>query len=110
MANRARGEVALKVGGASYTVALNLGALAAIEEEFGSEYAEDVFTEVLSSEKVSNSKLLRLMGAIFTANGHDASLPASLSPSDMATLALEILEQAFPHPDKNSKRKSPANP
>jgi len=110
MANRARGEVAVRVGDASYAIALHLGALAAIEAEFGADYAEDVFAEILSAEKVSNSKLLRLLGAVFSANGHDAGIPAELLPSDMATLALDLLEQAFPKADGAAKRKSAKNP
>lgn len=110
MPNRARGEVAIKVGDASYTIALTLGALAAIEAEFSAEYAEDVFADVLSAEKVNHTKLLRLLGAVFEANGHDAGTPSSLLPDDMATLALDLLEQAFPRPDESKKRKPATNP
>jgi hypothetical protein len=111
MANRARGEQGVRIGGKTVAIALNLGALAAIEAEFDVDSYEDVFADVLGAEKVSASKVKRLLSAALVANGHDDLDEAldALMPADMAALSLDLLSRAFPDPDAKRKAK-PANP
>ena len=107
MANRARGEAGLIVNGKAVALALNLGALAAVEDAFGGESYEDVFAEVLSGEKIHAAKVRRLMLAIGEANGHDIeSAIDAMMPVDMTALAMDLLQRAFPEP--SSKKKATA--
>lgn len=111
MANRARGEQGVRIGGKTVAIALNLGALAAIEAEFGVESYETVFSEVVNDEGVSATKYRRLLIAILAGNGHEdveASVDA-LMPDDVKRLSLDLLGRAFPDPDPKRKAKT-ANP
>jgi hypothetical protein len=65
MANRARGEAKITLGGKDYGVALGLGALAELEDAFGVEN----FEEALNFEKLSAKRLRLFVQAILKGNG-----------------------------------------
>lgn len=64
MANLARGEAVLTIGGQEYSVALNLGTLAELESAFGVEDFSDIFRSITSARS-----LLKLITATMAANG-----------------------------------------
>lgn len=109
MVNRVRGEVGFKAGGKVYPLSLSLGALAAIEAAFQAESYEDVFTDVLQTEKVSATKLLLMLTAVAEANGHDIGDELKAMPiAEMGNAALDLLTAAFPEPSE--KKAKPARP
>jgi hypothetical protein len=65
MANRARGEAKITLGGKDYGVALGLGALAELEDAFGVENFEDA----LNFEKLSARRLTKFVTAVLKGNG-----------------------------------------
>lgn len=84
MANKERGEVALKVGNRTFVLCLTLGALAKIETQFGIESLADLGTAL---EKPSASKLLGLIHALILGGAEaDDADPAQKG------LTLEALE------------------
>lgn len=111
MANKARGESGLRIGGKTLPVAFDMGALAAIEAEFDTNSFEDVLAELSGAEKMSAARLLRLMAAVFRERGHDEYIPMlnRMMPADLNALALDLLTGAFPDPDTKKKGKT-ANP
>lgn len=107
MANRARGEVRV----ASAALALNLGALAAVEEAFDGRPYEDVFDEVLAADKISAARLRRLMLAIADGNGCDIEEEIdAMMPADLTQLAFDLVAAAFPDPKPKKRKAKPANP
>lgn len=72
MANKARGEVDLELGGQVYTLCLGLGALAEIESAFG----VDSFEQALIFEKPKATDLLKFMRALLKGNGIAEDSPA----------------------------------
>lgn len=107
VANRARGEVRV----ASATLALNLGALAAVEEAFDGKPYEDVFEDVLSADKISALKVRRMMLAIAEGNGADiADEIDAMMPNDLTAVAVELIAAAFPDPGPKKRKAKPANP
>lgn len=112
MANRARGEAGIEIGGKTFVLALNLGALAAIEAEFNADSYEEVFADVLSSEKVSAGKMKRLLTAIFDGNGieDDAGRIDTLMPHDLARIGLDLLTLAFPEETGKGRKATAKNP
>lgn len=110
MVNKARGEVAMRRDGKAVALVLNLGALAAIEEAFGAESYEDVFADVLNSEKVSATKVQKLLVAVAEANGEDVGDALNaMTPEDVTKLALDLLARAFPEakPGRKGKTQNP---
>ena len=105
MANRARGETGIRIGGKTFAIALNLDAMAAIETEFGSEFFEDVFSEIFGGEKIPAAKLRRLLIAVFESNGYaaEADCVGTLMPHDLNRIGIELLQNAFPDPGKSRK-------
>ena len=71
MANRARGEAKITLGGKDYGVALGLGALAELEDAFGVEN----FEEALNFEKLSARRLKIFLVAILKGNGVNVEAP-----------------------------------
>ena len=82
MPNRRRGEVALDIAGARYTLCLTLGALAELEEAFG---VDDLQALALrfGTGRLSSRDLIKLLGAALRGGGHD------LSDAEIAALPLE---------------------
>ncbi len=110
MANRARGEVGVRIGNATVPLALNLGALAAIEEEFSSDSFEAVIDDVLAAEKLSASKLLRFLTAVARANDAPEAVIDTLAktmPADLREAALGLVAGAFPEPGAKKGHKTP---
>jgi len=106
--NKARGEAGIRIGDKTLAIAFNLGALAAIEEEFGVESYDDVLSDIAKGEKMSATRLRRVFVAVLEANGHGAEtdLIDTLMPADMNELAIELLTRAFPDPgDKKARGK-----
>lgn len=66
MANKAKGTVALELGGKSYDVCLGLGALAELEDAFGVESFEDALN---FGDKFSASKMRKFLRALVKGNG-----------------------------------------
>lgn len=111
MANKARGESGLRIGGKTLPVAFDMGALAAIEAEFETDSFENILEELSGAEKMSAARLLRLMAAVFRERGHEEHIPMlnRMMPADLNALALDLLTGAFPDPDTKKKGKT-ANP
>lgn len=110
MANRARGETSIRIGSKSYAIALNLGALAALEDSFGVESYEEAFDVVLRAEKISARKIMDFLQAVIEGNGLDFDEEdiAKLTAKEMAAIALELMTRAFPEPDKKTRGKAKA--
>jgi hypothetical protein len=81
MPNTRRGEVALQLGGARYTLCLTLGALAELEEAFG---AGDLMAlaERFGSGRLASRDLLLILAAGLRGGGH------ALSNEEVAALPL----------------------
>lgn len=106
MANRARGETGMEIGGKTYNLSLNLGALAAVEDAFGGMPFEDVVQSVLGTEKISHRKFLDFLNAVMAGNGcHEDGVMETLDTGRMTALAAELVARAFPEPDPKRKRK-----
>lgn len=105
MPNPMRGEVSVRVAGKPVAIALTLGTLAAIEDAFGGRSYEDVFAEIITSGRVSATTVLKLMIAVFEANGIDdaATVAAGMDGLDMLRLAVDLLKRAFPEPKPGRK-------
>lgn len=105
MANRARGETGIRIGGKTFAIALNLGALAAIETEFGSDSFEDVFDDLFKSDKVSAAKLKRLLISAFEGNGLGEEIECldGLMVADLPEISRQLIEMAFPDPGQSRK-------
>jgi hypothetical protein len=71
MANRARGEAKITLGGKDYGIALGLGALAELEDAFGIENFEDA----LNFKKLSARRLKTFLTAVLKGNGVDTDAP-----------------------------------
>lgn len=111
MTNKARGEVRVDLNGQSIDLCLNLGALAAVEAEFG----VDSFEDVLGAEgrmtlypggSVSADRMARFLTAVVDANGYgDRSADvAALLPADLADMAMRLIAEAFPDPAPVKKK------
>jgi hypothetical protein len=68
MTNSVRGEVDIRLGEATYTVALTLGTFAAIEEAFGVASFEEAFTSILGSGSGSARALQTFLKALLKGN------------------------------------------
>ena len=81
MPNPRRGEVALSLGGARYTLCLTLGALAELEEAFG---VQDLtaLAERFASGRLSSRDLLAILAVALRGGGH------AVSDADAAALPL----------------------
>lgn len=100
MANRRRGEVALRLGDNNYTLCLTLGALAELEDAFG---VEDLMAlaERFGTGRLSSRDLLRLLAVALRGGGHDVSdaevanlpLPEGIEP--VATAVADLLIATF---------------
>lgn len=92
MPNPRRGEVALSIGAARYTLCLTLGALAELEHAFG---VDDLsaLAERFASGRLSSRDLLTLLAAALRGGGHP------LTDAEVAALpladGLEPLTQAI---------------
>lgn len=111
MANKRRGEVALKLGEKNYTLCLTLGALAELEEAFG---VDDLMAlaERFGSGRLSSRDLTRLLAVSLRGGGHAmsdvevASLPLSDGIEPVASAIADLLLVTFgagtspnpPHP------------
>ena len=82
MPNRRRGEVALQLGDARYTLCLTLGALAELEEAFG---VQDLMAlgERFGSGRLSSRDLLTLLGVALRGGGQ------AMSDAEVAKLPLQ---------------------
>lgn len=109
--NKARGEVAFEADGKAIALALNLGALAALEDAFSTDSYEDVFADLLGADKMSASKFRKMLVTVAEANGQDieAAIDAMM-PDDMAALAMDLMRRAFPEPDAKKKGRAVKNP
>jgi hypothetical protein len=67
MANKYRGEVDVEIGGTTYTVALNLNALANLETAFEVNRFEEALNRM--SDR-SAATILRFFSVVFIANGY----------------------------------------
>ncbi|MXQ13841.1 gene transfer agent family protein [Microvirga makkahensis] len=100
MANKRRGEVALRLGERRYTLCLTLGALAELEEVFG---VEDLvaLAERFGTGRLSSRDLLRLLAVALRGGGHDmsdaevAGLPLHDGIEPVASAIAEILVLTF---------------
>jgi hypothetical protein len=109
MPNRRRGEVALDLGGARYTLCLTLGALAELEDAFG---VEDLMAlaERFGTGRLSSRDLLRLLAVALRGGGHEmsdaevASLPLSDGLEPVASAIADLLVVTF------GAEKSSSNP
>jgi hypothetical protein len=100
MANKRRGEVALRLGGESYTLCLTLGALAELEEAFG---VEDLMAlaERFGTGRLSSRDLMRLLAVSLRGGGHAindadvASLPLTEGNEPVASAIADLLVATF---------------
>ncbi len=100
MPNPHRGEVALSLGGARYTLCLTLGALAELEAAFG---AEDLMAlaERFASGRLASRDLVALLAAALRGGGHPltdaevAALPLSDGLAPVAEAVAACLLAAF---------------
>ena len=110
MPNARRGEVALTLGAARYTLCLTLGALAEIEAAFG---VDDLsaLAERFGSGRLSSRDLLVLLGAGLRGGGHAlsdaevAALPLADGIEPVAQALAELLVATF-----GAGEGAPANP
>jgi hypothetical protein len=94
MPNARRGEVALQLGGARYTLCLTLGALAELEHAFG---VEDLtaLAERFGSGRLSSRDLLTILAAALRGGGHaldDAEVAALPLGDGLAPVAQAIAD------------------
>ncbi|WP_372426719.1 gene transfer agent family protein [Salinarimonas chemoclinalis] len=82
MANSRRGDVAVAIDGATYTLRVTLGALAELEDALG---AEDLgaLAERLAEGRLKARDLVAILGAALRGGGH------ALADADVAALALD---------------------
>jgi hypothetical protein len=100
MANRRRGEVALRLGDKQYVLCLTLGALAELEEAFG---VEDLMAlaERFGTGRLSSRDLVRLLAVALQGGGHEvsdtdvASLPLSEGIEPVASAIADLLAVTF---------------
>jgi hypothetical protein len=100
MANRRRGEVALRLGDKQYVLCLTLGALAELEEAFG---VEDLMAlaERFGTGRLSSRDLVRLLAVALRGGGHEvsdtdvASLPLSEGIEPVASAIADLLAVTF---------------
>ncbi|MBB4041405.1 hypothetical protein GGR34_003082 [Microvirga flocculans] len=100
MPNRRRGEVALQLGEARYTLCLTLGALAELEEAFG---VQDLMAlaERFGAGRLSSRDLLTLLAVALRGGGHAmsdaevASLPLHEGIEPVATALADLLAITF---------------
>lgn len=99
MANAARGEVDVEIGGQRVTLALNLGALAELEDAFQVESFEDALKAVAGAGVVSAKKLHLFMDAVIRGNGLEVDAK-SMSPSQVMETALLLFRRSglIPNP------------
>ncbi|OXE37549.1 MAG: hypothetical protein CGW95_01135 [Phenylobacterium zucineum] len=96
MANVARGEVELQVGGGAYHVALNLGTLAELEDAFGVDSFEDALNTVFT-DKLSAKRLIKFLTALFKGNGIEITEEVtkhlrSIEPQDLLIISNVLLK------------------
>ena len=82
MPNRRRGEVALELGGARYTLCLTLGALAELEEAFAVGDLQGLASR-FAQGGLSSRDLIKLLAVALRGGGHD------LRDENVAALPLE---------------------
>lgn len=100
MPNRRRGEVALQLGAARYTLCLTLGALAELEDAFG---VQDLMAlaERFGTGRLSSRDLLTILAAGLRGGGHDmtdaeiARLPLSEGIEPVAAAIADLLTLTF---------------
>jgi hypothetical protein len=100
MPNARRGEVALQIGEARYTLCLTLGALAELERSFG---VEDLtaLAERFGSGRLSSRDLLAILSAALRGGGHAlddevvAALPLSDGLGPLAQAIADLLVATF---------------
>lgn len=69
MTNAVRGEVDIQIGDETHTVALTLGAFAAIEEAFGVQSFEEAFSSILGKGSGSALGMMLFLKALLKGNG-----------------------------------------
>lgn len=101
MANHARGEAEVVLGGRPFTLVLGMGVLAEIEDAFGGESYEEVFEQVFGGgEKMSASRIARYLRALLKGNGvpvdDEASVAAiaAATPRDVYAAQRELMRRA----------------
>ncbi len=70
MANKRRGEVSFEVEGETYTLCMNLNAMAELEESFGLDSISQL-GEVFVDGQFKIRQLIWLLGALIRGGGHD---------------------------------------
>ena len=94
MANRIRGELALKIEGEVYTLCLTLGALAKIETALGLQSLADLFTR-LGEGKVSAGDISVILQAALMGGGHTTAALERLGYAEALSVVAELLEITF---------------
>ena len=119
MANKARGEIAIKLGEETITLVLDIRSLAEIEEEFPGRSFIEVLADALSgisAGRVSAKLLIGIMRGCLRAQGHDPELTYQatalelgkvIAPLMMATGMFEATDRP-PEPDAASPSTSGA--
>jgi hypothetical protein len=100
MANARRGEVALQIGAARYTLCLTLGALAELEHAFG---AEDLMAlaERFGTGRLASRDLVALLAVALRGGGHAitdaevAALPLAEGIAPVAQAIADLLVASF---------------
>lgn len=100
MANKRRGEVALAIGPARYTLCLTLGGLAELEDAFG---AQDLLAlaERFGSGRLASRDLLKLLAVALRGGGHAmsdeevAQLPLTDGLEPVAAAIADLLVATF---------------
>lgn len=97
MANRARGEVEIDIGGRPYVIAWSMGAQAEVEAAFDLEFAEDIFPLLFrqrdnGSVAVSARTARKFLAAVLRGCGHrlEEGELAMVAPGDFAQVAVEM--------------------
>lgn len=94
MANRIRGELALKLDGEVYTLCLTLGALAEIEAALGLKSLSELFAR-LAEGRLSSRDLHEVLSAALKGGGHEAAPLASLGVAECLAILAELMELTF---------------
>lgn len=108
MANRARGETEVNIGGKSYCLRMTLGALAEIEDALGIECLDDLGGAL---EKPRAAHLIAVLGALIRGGGQvitDKEV-AALPITDITQLGVDIgsaMSAGSPEPSEKPVKKA----
>lgn len=100
MANHARGEAEVVLGGRPFTLVLGMGVLAEIEDAFGVESYEEAFEQVFGGgEKMSASRIARYLRALLKGNGMPidevaTAAIAAATPREVFAAQRELMRRA----------------